>query len=130
LEIKVDKNWRSNSPYYFLSDSLSFPIPRVKFYQSNGVFRANVAMYEFCENNNCFARRTVKGKVNLYSYRKPNNPSNSTSSPNSVGALLLVAALSASSNKVRSFENYYNMGTGDLRKMDYRNLMVDLNENP
>ncbi|MFT7155851.1 MAG: hypothetical protein ACI8Q1_000854 [Parvicella sp.] len=127
LELKVDINWRGNSPYYFLSDSLNFPVHIVKFYQKNGVFLANVSRYEYCENNNCFANKMVAGKVNLFYYQRPANSTKSTPNPKTMGGLVIFTA--ASSIKPSVYENYYNLGTGDLKKMNFRNLMLDLNDN-
>jgi hypothetical protein len=130
LELKADINWRGNSPFYFLTDSLNFPVHRVKFYQKNGVFLANISRNEFCDNNICFARKTVRGNVNLFYYKSPTSSARSTAAtPQTLGGLAILVAVSSIQPKPDVRENYYNLGTGDLKKIDIRNLMLDLNDN-
>ncbi|RPH31717.1 MAG: hypothetical protein EHM93_12275 [Bacteroidales bacterium] len=104
---------------YFIADSGRYSAELVKFYSNENGFFANTRRLNF-SGSSIFISRVIVGKVNLYERVKlhatPGNfGTNGVYSPGATGVTI---------------KNYYNIGFGDLRKATYKNLAMDLGDNP
>ncbi|WP_114783159.1 hypothetical protein [Botryobacter ruber] len=92
----------------------------VKFYQNEKGFFANTSNLNFT-GGTTFSERIRKGKINLYELETVNY---------SPGHFSPGTGMYTGGGSSRNIKNYYNIGFGELKKADYKNLSVDLGENP
>jgi hypothetical protein len=124
LDLKEDP--QPYNPPNLFTDSSSYPLHRVKFYQIENIIFANVSLLVPCPNNNCFAIKVNGSKVNIFEYYK-STLAVPVKNSNSVVALAMVSGINMSDKG--KVDRYYNMGTGDIKKIDYKNLKIDLKQN-
>lgn len=104
---------------YLKVDSLKIQLDKVKFYKNQTGFFANSKYINFSEISS-FSERIRKGKINLYEKENTNySPGHFSANGTYMGGSVTKTIL-----------NYYNKGFGDLKKANYSNLSVELNENP
>lgn len=113
----ITYNTRYFGSSYFLVDTIKINPIHVKFYQSKSGFYGRSDKMEV---NPVFAVRVIQNKINIFkidtiysSYRFY---------PTATGM--------ASSGLVINKQHFYNKGYSDLKKLNYRNLKVDLADNP
>ena len=105
---------------YLLIDSKKMDLNEVKFYRNYEGFFANTS-YLSAFGTNSFSERIVAGRVNLYeTFKVSSYPGNFNPST----GMYMNGGFSA------KISNYYNKGFSDLKKANYRNLSVDLADDP
>jgi hypothetical protein len=94
---------------YILYGEQKIKLSKVKFFENSTGYFANV-------KNNKFARRIEKGTFNLYKHDNSYySPGYSTASGGYV-----------SGGNIKRESYFYNAGLGDVKKLKYSNLVVDL----
>jgi len=104
---------------YLMCDTLVVDPYRVKFFRGETGFFANTMKINF-SGTATFCERVRRGKINLYERDV------TTSSPGFYGP----NGMYTSGGATRTIKNFYNKGFGDLKKASYKNLVVDLSDNP
>jgi len=104
---------------YLKVDSLKIQLDKVKFYKNQTGFFANSKNINF-SGTSSFSERIRKGRINLFEKENTNyNPGHFTSTGMYMGGTTSTTIL-----------NYYNRGFGDLKKANYKNLSMELADNP
>jgi hypothetical protein len=109
----------------FRIDTLDVMPSDVKFFQFKNSFWANTKDVHF-ENKIDFARRTHAGRINLFEREVLGN--NLRFEEVYVGPDYLLTRVSKDFKE--DVFTYYNKGFGDLKILKYKNLIVDLYNNP
>jgi len=114
---------------HFLINSKRIEIDDVKFYYDGNYFYGNVDKINYHRGSE-FAKRTMKGKINLY---EDEIAVNNTHAGPIIGPGFGVGLFISFSNK-NNYEtrivNYYNIGNEVLKRVSYYNLSNDLSGNP
>ncbi len=105
---------------YIDADNNRFSLNQVKFYQNETGFFANTSEINFWGTPQ-FTQCIQRGKINLFETVKTNyNP----------GHYNGATGMHTGGHSSTSISNYYNKGFGNLKKAKYKNLIVDLADNP
>lgn len=102
---------------YFLVDGKKFKLNEVKFYQTEAGFFGNVKDVGFQSG---FAERTQSGDINLFELEVQHS-----SAP-----MMNANGVMTGGYGGTSIIDYYNKGFGNLKRANYENLSVDLNDKP
>lgn len=113
-----------NGQIYFKIDSFKLAASKVKFFNYNDQLWANTQFVHNAREIE-FARRLYKGRMNYY--EKEVTSTLKTFEDLEIHTSVMMAAVSERKNK--EIFAYYNKGFGDLKKVSYKNLMVDLSDN-
>ncbi|HLO59852.1 MAG TPA: hypothetical protein VK179_13985 [Bacteroidales bacterium] len=108
---------------FLMCDSIKVSKDFVKFFKGETGFYANTININ-SSGTSTFCQRIRKGKINLYE-RDVTSYSPGFYSPGFGGP-----GMYSSGMVTRNIKNYYNIGFGDLKKAKYKNLLVDLSDNP
>lgn len=104
---------------YLKVDSLKVQLYKVKFYKNQTGFFANSKNINF-SGTSSFSERVRKGRINLF------EKENTTCNPGH----FTPTGMYAGGTYYKTILNYYNRGFGDLKKANYKNLSVELADNP
>ncbi len=105
---------------YFMVDSAIIYSGFVKFYKDESGFYANIKLLNFWKTD-YFAKRVEKGNINLY--RK-------TTIDYVPGTYNYTTGTYTPGITKYHIKEAYNRGFGDIKKASYKNLIVDLSDNP
>jgi hypothetical protein len=105
---------------YFTIDSKKISPYKVKFYKYNGQFYANTKAFSLWGSSD-FYKCISKGKINLFEQEETYY---------SAGHFNAATGMYSGGTVTRATKQYYNKGYEDLKKANYRNLAVDLSDNP
>jgi hypothetical protein len=106
-------------PAYLKVDSLKIQLDKVKFYKNQTGFFANSKNINF-SGTSSFSERIRKGRINLFEKENINySPGQFSSTGMYMGG-----------STTKTILNYYNKGFGELKKADYKNLSIELADNP
>lgn len=108
---------------YFLVDDKKIAQEIVKVYKTEMGFYASIVNLKNSGKPE-YALRIRRGNINLFEIEKTNmSPGVHSVGPH--GAMMPGAP-----GMYTSITNYYNIGFGDLKKANYKNLSIDLKDNP
>ncbi len=108
---------------YFMVDDKKIAQEIVKFYKTESGFYGSITNLKGSRKPE-FALRVRRGNLNLFEIEKTNMaPGFHSVGPH--GAMVASAPVGYSTKT-----NYYNIGFGDLKKASYKNLSIDLKDNP
>tara|TARA_B110000967_G_C18702660_1_gene468658 strand:- start:111 stop:683 length:573 start_codon:yes stop_codon:yes gene_type:complete len=99
-------------------DGQKYKLDDVKFYDDGLGLKGNVMKATF--GKPLFALRTIKGKLNLFETSQKTFDIGGFTYPNNTNPYFYKTELK---------KGYYNKGTGYLKKINYKNLSVDLCDN-
>ena len=104
---------------YLLVDSNNISLNEVKFYKTNEEFLANTNYINLLGNNS-FSKRKIAGRINLYeTFKLRSSPGHFNSSTGSYSSGMIII----------NSKSYYNKGFNDLKRINYKNLSIDLVDN-
>ena len=107
-------------PRYFIIDSEKVMPSMVMFYKKGSGFYANTRKLTLWGRSNFYARKK-KGKINFYEeYSERRNMSHYNT--------ITGAVTSGGTTKVYTY--FYHKGFSEIKKATYKNLIVDLSDNP
>jgi hypothetical protein len=116
---KIEYISKSFSSSYFIVNGKEFKSGDVQFYQNKDGFFANTKKLTF-SGSSSFSEREITGKINLF------NKEFVTNSTIMGGNGMVMGSTGPNS----TISYYYNKGEfGELKKSNYSNLKIDLNEN-
>jgi len=102
-----------------LLDSKKIRLETVKFYKNETGFHANTKNLNF-SGSSIFTERIREGRLNLYENESTHyNP----------GHYSATTGMYTGGDAWTTIKNYYNEGFGDLKKANYQNLSIDLEDN-
>ncbi|MBN2612623.1 MAG: hypothetical protein JXB00_13795 [Bacteroidales bacterium] len=107
-----------------LIDKITLLSSNVKFFKYNDQLWANTQRVHFLRKNN-FARRVHGGRINYYE----RNELDFNSGINELSLQSSYMTMIYTVNKQSEHFTYYNKGVDNLKKVNYENLIVDLNDN-
>jgi len=96
------------SKSYFTVNEKKIESKKVKFYYNGYGLYANTSSIRFTGKTN-FIRRTTPGKINLY--------------------VTTTTSYSSTGPEEQTTIHYYNKGYNDLKKVNYKNLYMDMSDN-
>ena len=112
--------YQKNEKFFLVDTSRMIAADDVKFYKKGTEFYANLFGVEY-NDSSVFAKRTFEGNINIYQiFSYYNEPDPQTGMYHS----------SDQNYSVLASIRYYNKGLGDLKQLRYKNLKVDLIDNP
>jgi hypothetical protein len=120
----VEFRWGFLQAPKILVDNKEIPVYNVKFYKSETGFFGNVGNKN---GSGAFAQRERKGKVNLYKLIQ--TQSTGPTYYGGMGGAGGMGGYYMPGSTTRSVSYYYNKGFDDLKRVTYKDLMVDLVEN-
>jgi len=108
-----------SSPY-FIVDSVKYDNEDLKFYKNEAGFYANIKDQSFWGFAG-FAECVSQGEINLFKYETTGQ---------SVGTYNASTGTFTGGGSMNRISNYYNRGFGELKDATYKNLLVELADNP
>lgn len=123
-EIIFGKNVDYEKPFlgspFIQIDTKKFQLDKVEFYKNETGFYANTANISF-SGSSAFSQRIRKGKINLYEKETTNY---------SPGHFNSATGMYSGGFSTKKIKYYYNIGFGELKKANYKNLCIDLANKP